>query len=595
MKKFNLPYSIKLRLIVSLSWLSMTSCTSIQEQEQHMQMSGSHEVNTAQLQEKLPQSDKKYPDMLKSAEEYLLSGQLSAAESLLKEIKINEIKSHELKAYYLYLSAQSATQRHQWTKALQLIEQAQKQKPLIIEQEISLLQLAVELYNTTNQPIKQAAALHAINEIEPSSNLDARIWYTLQPVSEDLLKQQLKKTRDKNFNGWLELSYIGKRYADLPQDLQKKVNQWQQDYPEHPHYENLPDDINRALHTQVYNPKKVGVLLPAKATSASRAIRSGIIASTLKNKARSLELHFYDTSEGGLEAYNRAEQDECEFIIGPLLKEHVEEVASSRSNIIPQLMLNMPDGVVNDPDRYYFSLSPTEEAAQTAQYFKEQGIKNPLIIANSRSSSKKMVESFTQAWEKIYDEQPKVYYYSNNKEIKTKVQDALSVKESKARIRAIKNTFGFQLKADFRSRRDIDAIYLLTQGDEVKLLKPFVDVNTSVFAEPISTYASYRSHVKSKNGQYPRELNKMRINTMPWLLTESTELSLIEEWSNLEKRLYAMGYDSISLIDKLAQMKASQSYYFEGRTGTMNIDHQGVIHRKQQWAKFYSNGKLRKL
>ena len=79
---------------------------------------------------------------------------------------------------------------------------------------------------------------------------------------------------------------------------------------------------------------------------------------------------------------------------------------------------------------------------------------------------------------------------------------------------------------------------------------------------------------------------------MPWLLKTSKEKQLIEAWPHQFKRLYAMGYDSVDLISKLAQMKASQSYQVSARTGLLSIDHTGVITRQQNWAIFH-RGKIR--
>lgn len=545
------------------------------------------------LSESITPQDAVYQSQLTEVEKYLKSGQLSTAENLLSKIPLSALKSKALQAQHRYLQAQTFKQRHQWHDALKLVMHINL-KRLNPNQQAALLQLQAELYSAMNRPIAKVYALSKLSQLENKTNLHREIWYTLQPLEPPLLKAAINKSNDRYFKAWLELSYIGKRYADSPKTLKKYVKAWQNKYPNHPHHDVLPDDIERTINVTIYNPKKIAVLLPlsGKAAKHGEAVRAGIIANVIQNRKKQIEVQIYNTDNNAGNAYQQALKDGSDFIIGPLLKESIEQINSTHNKMVPQLMLNHPDYMVSDPDRYYFSLSPSVEARQTADYFNQIGLKNPLIIASAHSSNQKIAQVFNEQWFALTGRKAEIQFYNNNKEIKTVVQNALNVNESKKRIQQVRNTYGSKLKADFRSRQDIDAMYLITYQNEIKLLKPFIDVSISVFSNPIPLYANSRSHVISRQGTYPSELNGLMINDMPWLLKTSVEQQLIEAWPHQFKRLYAMGYDSINLIQKLAQMKASQSYQVNARTGILSVDHTGIISRQQSWAAFY-RGKIR--
>ena len=71
---------------------------------------------------------------------------------------------------------------------------------------------------------------------------------------------------------------------------------------------------------------------------------------------------------------------------------------------------------------------------------------------------------------------------------------------------------------------------------------------------------------------YPNELNGLLIYDMPWLLKkfkEKTSLNL----GHIQKKVYIPWDTTVcpSLINKLAQMRASRSYLLQGRTGELEF------------------------
>ncbi|MDN8986015.1 penicillin-binding protein activator, partial [Staphylococcus aureus] len=86
----------------------------------------------------------------------------------------------------------------------------------------------------------------------------------------------------------------------------------------------------------------------------------------------SAEIKIYDTSSQPLsQVLAQAQQDGATLVVGPLLKNNVDQLASTNSplNI---LALNQPENVQNRPNICYFALSPEDEARDAADHIWQQ-------------------------------------------------------------------------------------------------------------------------------------------------------------------------------------------------------------------------------
>jgi outer membrane PBP1 activator LpoA protein len=209
-----------------------------------------------------------------------------------------------------------------------------------------------------------------------------------------------------------------------------------------------------------------------------------------------------------------------------------------------------------------------------------------------------MAESFIQAWKKKSDTPIEVYYYDGGDKMKTTVQDALGVRDSQARIARIKELLGNSVQADFRSRQDIDAIYMISTPQELTLLKAFIDVNFSVFTQPVPLYTSSRSRIDNESSQTSQDLNNLTMSDAPWLMQNGEENLMVNTlwsgWNNGQKRLFIMGYDAMDLISKLAQMRSFPGFQFNGRSGVLSVNPDGVLNRQLSWGR-YQRGSFRQL
>lgn len=460
---------------------------------------------------------------LLAAHAFINQGNGNAANKTLASIKPNLVQKTELIAEHKYLTARALELTSTYDDALSELNYPANWQ-LADWQMVAYYQFKARLYQLTKQPIEQARQLSLLSTLLPTaqaSEVNDHIWRILQPLHEQTLLSFSKDTADPVFSGWLQLAYIAKHYAINPNELVQHLGNWQHTNPTHPASIKLPTDLEKALTTKPYKPHNIAVLLPLTGPRARVAstVKHGIMSRYLANPDDKVSINFYDTAKGTQLAYQQAMAAGAEFVIGPLLQSEVEELQqpiptaagiSTSDNPqaaklstpapvflerVPQLFLNHVDDFTPDDDQFYFALSPAHEASDAAEKLFSDGITRPLVLASNNSVGHRMADSFSKAWAKLTQEPAEIHYYDPGDKMKVTVQKSLGVIDSKERIARIKALLGNKIQADFRSRRDIDAIYMISGNKDLPLLKPFIDVNFSVFAEPVPLYTDRKSVV----------------------------------------------------------------------------------------------------
>lgn len=542
--------------------------------------------------------------MLLAAHAQLNEGHASAAEQTLQSISQNITQKPELLAEYKYLTARVLAITATDKQALDALN-FPAHWPLAKWQWASYYQFRAHLYQELNQPIDQVRELSLLSQYLPTKQtyeVNDEIWRSLQLINEKTLLNFREDKGNPVFAGWVQLAYIAKHYAVNPNDLVRQLGRWQQLNPSHPAAAKLPTDLQKALSAKPYQPKNIAVLLPLTGSRAVIAdpVKQGILANYMATGDNSIAINFFDTATGAQAAYQQAIAAGAEFVIGPLLQSSVEQLQDlpPTTKRVPQLYLNHIDNFTPQEDAFFFALSPTDEAIDAAQKLYNDGIEQPLLLASDDAVGHRMAKSFSDAWQALTEKPAEIHYYDAGDKMKITVQEALGVIDSKERIARIKAILAPKIEADFRSRRDFDAIYMISASRDLLLLKPFIDVNFSVFAEPVPLYTTSRSRIEGQNRETNNELNNLTISDIPWLISPNTETRMVNDlwpkWSNSRKRLYIMGYDALDLVGKLAQMRALPGYQFSGRSGVLSVMPDGTINRQLSWGR-YQRGNLRPL
>lgn len=127
-------------------------------------------------------------------------------------------------------------------------------------------------------------------------------------------------------------------------------------------------------------PQNVQPAPPAEQT-AQPAAQTPPVATTSANPGA--ELKIYDTSSKPLDqVLAQVQQDGASIVVGPLLKNNVEELMKSNTTL-NVLALNQPEQVQNRANICYFALSPEDEARDAARHIHEQGKQAPLLLIHA--------------------------------------------------------------------------------------------------------------------------------------------------------------------------------------------------------------------
>lgn len=502
-------------------------------------------------------------NMLLRLKAYLATRQQHSLMQLLDKIELDQIAESD-RAEFLWLAGQYQSQQQRYLAACRSL--------LLLEQQDGALQ------NFPQYP--------------------DLLWQNLSALSDSQL-EGLRTGADYNTAGWLNLALLSRRYIGQPEALQQAFADWQRRYPTLPALSQLPDAVRQLINLTPYQPKRIAVLLPLQGQFRphAQAIQYGILAAASSKQATSLV--FIDSQQSPEAMQQQIEQAQAEFVIGPLLKEQVDNVSKVDNWAWPTLFLNSKDNNITKAEQFYFALSMEDEASQMAQLFAQKNYRRPVVISSANNVSVRMQQHFAAEWRKLGNDAPEMHQFNSKEELETLINSLLETDRSRDRVKQISSLLPQKLEADPHSRLDIDAIYLIADPVQTRLFKPFVDVSVSQTAPRLPVYASSRSHSTSLDSTDQRDLNGLTFTEMPWMLAEQGSVELRQQYQQLFadqdetlQRLFAMGYDAYQLVGSLRQQQQLPATVFPGLTGQLRLTPEGSIVRQLSWAS-YRNNRLR--
>ncbi|WP_413702293.1 penicillin-binding protein activator [Psychromonas sp. KJ10-10] len=297
-----------------------------------------------------------------------------------------------------------------------------------------------------------------------------------------------------------------------------------------------------------------------------------------------------------------------DFVIGPLMKQEIEDLLPLLGTL-PVLALNQFTETAQPVDangevkalawHYSFTLSPEDEAKQATIKIHADKYKHPLIIAPQSNYGTRVANAFKEQWASLTpgsNVQVESHYFQSTNKLADFMENVLQTGQSKQRISQMRSIVGLPIETEVRSRRDIDAIYIVSRRDELILIKPFIDVSVSPFAPDMPLYASSRSHSEDRYNMQNKELSKLVFSDNPFLLNEYNELSkeVEQAWGKQAfstLRIFALGFDSYQIIEQLIHLKNTENAVYKGLVGELSLNADNNINAKLSWAK-YQNGTL---
>ena len=269
---------------------------------------------------------------------------------------------------------------------------------------------------------------------------------------------------------------------------------------------------------------------------------------------------------------------------------------ADQSHKISTLLLNSPVTAILPPQYTILSMRPEDEALQAAAVLSSQNFKHPIILSQNNRVSKRIAMAFAKKWQDATGNIIDLVYYNNSGEMQDNIKAMLAVNKSKARINKLNTKVSNLIMSKPRNRRDIDMIYFVGSSQQARLIKPYIEVNTSEFAKIIPIYASSRSHSYLAGSNISKDLKGLTFTQIPWLLTTeqddklaSLHYQLWPKRSDSLLRLFAMGYDSFQLIHKIPLMQQAPYIQHWGQTGILKLDTEHILTRSLLWGTYKNN------
>ncbi|MBU2882425.1 penicillin-binding protein activator [Psychrosphaera sp. B3R10] len=473
--------------------------------------------------------------------------------------------------------------------------------------QVALWILKAQLESNQKQHIQVVKTVFRIedlhqNQLTEQDNilLNDLLWRHLLHVSGETLTQ-FQNDFGQSSGGWISLAKIIKQYLSDAYELPRQLAIWQRMFPQHATSNYLPTDIKTLLTISPFTPNHIALLLPlsGKLQRQAESIRNGFIAAMDLNANTALTI--IDTDKYELaEIEQKILTANVDFIVGPLVKEDVETIMHSELLAhIPSLHLNAPDFTPLLPQRtnaYYFALAPEDEIEQAIEFFLANKIKHPTLIYADNSLGRRLALHFNQLWLQATEREAESIAFKNKSKLGEAVEELLDVNLSKKRIAEMKRLFGTALETASRSRTDIDAVYIIANSQQTRLIKPFFDVNVSVFGEKLPIFGSSRSYLVDESKSQKRDLNDLTFTEMPWLIRNKARslhnlYAKVGEQQTQLKKLFAFGFDAQRLIFALKQLETLTDQSFDGLTGQLAITKNNRIKRDLEWSR-YQQGRI---
>lgn len=558
----------------------------------------------------------RYEHLVAAATLMLDAGDINRAGVLLSLINPQQLRP--LPANRLELQrARFAAELHNWQRVLELTEGLDAQLNQR-QQRAQIFQLRYQAFSQLQQFQDAAYALMQESRYlnEPNAQL---VWNTLTDVPANFWRQE-RVERDELTRGWATLMQGITLALDNHQQIGAALQAWQRAYPTHPAQAVVESLLND--QTFIQSAEQIAVLLPLSGSLASSgiAVRNGILAALDADSGTNVV--FFDTAQLSLaDIHQQLSGSRVDVVIGPLDRQAIEQfIAAGADNTLTvdvadipaieprkwqQLWLNQsPAEYEPSVNEAFFALDSESEAETSVRWLASKGHRNVLFLGPDTQRGRSTAILLEQWWQAQYGPQnAQSWFYTSSNDMVDSVQQALHVKQSAARIeraeRLVNNERSLQsdrgefpeLHQEVRSRQDIDAIYLLGDANQMRLLKPYIDVNLSAFGRRIPVYASSLVHEEQRS-RGENDLDEVFFSDAPFTLQHDLQTELksqlsgaMQPWSLNRQRLVAMGYDAMQLASKLPVMQRLPGYSHAGLTGLLRISAQ-TVERELDWAKF---------
>lgn len=501
------------------------------------------------------------------------------------------------------VDAQAAIASRQGVRALRLLPEATPDLPLAVRARI--LEARADAHALTGQPVRALEVRVRRDELLEDPDAvranDERTWELLQTIQMEQLQRLQELEGEPVLAGWADLALSVRRARLGERPVTEALAEWRDRFSRHPAADRFVPTLRDRIVAQLRYPETIALLLPLSGRYAApaSAVRDGLLTAYYNQPPYITrpELMIIDTGEEGqsaLAAYQRAVAAGAGFVIGPLDKEAVLDLAGRESLPVPILTLNyLPEGTDRAPaGMVQFGLLPEDEARQAAEAAIQNGHYNGVILVPSGDWGNRMFEAFRNRYEElggvlIEDGRYNARATDHGRHIRA----LLDLDQSYLRRRRVQRIIGESVRFEPRRRQDVDMIFVAANPEQARLIEPQLEFHR---AAELPVYATSSVFTGVPDPKADWDMNGLFFTEIPWILgnlENPGELyrQVTSSWPDRHARfprLYALGIDALSIVPHLERLRVDPTAGFNGRTGRLRIDDRGRIHRQLQWALF---------
>jgi uncharacterized protein len=527
--------------------------------------------------------------LILAARETYLSNDVASAERLLAQVG-NSVDDINL-SLWATVSAEIKLATQQPQQALNVLARIPASDPDANSPRVLLLQ-ANALFQMGQAQAAVEKLLQRDATLRSAKNKAANqrnIYIGLQTAGESIPARP--QTSDPVVNGWLMLGYITWQQRNDAGALRAALTDWRAAYPEHPAANVLVPELLNELGTLLNYPNRVALLLPldGRQRATAEAVRDGFLAAHFaqSNVPEQPEVIIYDTSNNPIAAYEKALRDGADFVVGPLLKDAVVDIALYPQRVTTLALNTVADESFSVEGFYQYALSPEDEARQVARRAVAEGRMNALALVPDTDWGQRVFQSFAEELQShggaVLDSNsytPDLPDYSAN------IRRLLLLDQGEARHAQINNLIGTNTDYEPRVREDADFIFLAANNQDGGMLRPQLRF---YYAGSFVTYAT--SAIYQPGSSSESDLNGITFPDSPWVIgkTDAPALDAVMRtyWgaaAELRQRFYAMGHDAYRLLPLLNQAKQPITTTINGLSGRLSVQPNGRIERQLSWA-----------
>nr|WP_298522967.1 penicillin-binding protein activator [uncultured Halomonas sp.] len=434
----------------------------------------------------------------------------------------------------------------------------------------------------TGQPADAVKQLIALQRQEAPFDLNDDIWQQLSRLRGPSL-EQLARFNDEFTQGWVALVEVQRRNGSSVERLFTHIEQWRQQYPNHPAARRLPENLLALRDLRGEEVRHIAVFLPQSGplSNVAEAIKEGMQVrhmNALDQGEQTPQLSFYDTRDADLDTlYARAAMDGAQVVIGPLDKDTVSRLELGNDVPLPTLALNYGTGDKNHAENLFqFGLSAEDEARQVARRARLDGHRRAGMLIPNNPWGRRVSEAFQQTWQEQGGEIASAINYDPEGMVASAVRPLLDVRGE-------------------RARRDLDMLFLLALPNYARQVPPTLKF---FYAGNLPIYATSHLFEGRLQPQADHDLNGVTFIDIPWVIPDaavggSDALPFVDSYRKLRDnndsalfKLNAMGVDAYELGRRLPLLKLLPSNELYGTTGILKAGPDHRIHRDMPWARF---------